>query len=53
MRKIQQERKTIGTSLDELIDVSIPQWPEKFEEEIKKKALIRNLSKGEFKVSKI
>ena len=53
VRKIQQERKTIGTSLDELIDVSIPQWPEKFEEEIKKKALIRNLSKGEFKVSKI
>jgi isoleucyl-tRNA synthetase len=53
MRKIQEERKKLGTSLDEKVDVTRPDWPEEFESEIKRKALINNLSKGEFKVSKI
>lgn len=30
-RKIQIERKAIGTSLDEKIDVYLPNWPKKFE----------------------
>lgn len=53
VRKIQQERKTLGTLLDEKVDVVLPDWPVEFEDEIKRKALISNLSKGEFKVSKI
>jgi len=53
IRQIQQERKLIGTKFDENVDVSLPEWPKEFEDEIKRKALINNLSQGEFKVSKI
>ncbi len=53
VRKIQEERKNLGTALDEKINVMLPDWPKEFEEEIKRKALIKNLSKGEFKVSRI
>jgi len=53
VRKIQQERKTLGTSLDEKVNVSIESWPEEFETEIKKKALINVLTKGEFRVTKM
>lgn len=54
IRQIQGERKNLGTSLTEQVDVALPSWPEAFEEEIKKKALVRNLSHGEvFSVSKI
>lgn len=52
VRKIQQERKVLGTSLSERVNVSLPNWPEEFENEIKRKALVNNLTKGEFKVSK-
>lgn len=48
---IQEERKKIGTRLDEKIDVVLPDWPKEYEEEIKRKALIQNLKKGEpFKI---
>ncbi len=51
VRRIQAERKNLGTALDEKVDVELPTWPEKFESEIKRKALVENLSKGEeFKV---
>jgi len=53
IRRIQAERKSIGTTLSEKVNVMLPSWPEKFEEEIKRKTLIQNLSKGEFKVTKI
>ena len=53
VRKIQEERKALGTSLDEKVDVALPDWPKEFESEIQRKALISSLSKGEFKVSKI
>ncbi|MGE5041814.1 MAG: isoleucine--tRNA ligase [Candidatus Levyibacteriota bacterium] len=53
IRKIQAERKNIGTTLSEMVNVTLPSWPEKFEEEIKKKTLIKSLSKGDFSVSKI
>jgi hypothetical protein len=49
----EEERKKLGTSLSEYVDVLLPDWPEKFEEEIKRKALVENLTKGEFKVTKI
>lgn len=51
VRKIQEERKKLGTKLDEKVNVSLPAWPKEFEEEIKRKALVNLLSKGEFKVS--
>ncbi len=52
VRKIQEERKNIGTSLSEKVNVTLPDWPRDFESEIKRKALINNLTKGEFSVSK-
>lgn len=52
VRNIQSERKKLTTSLDEKIDVFLPSWPEEFEEEIKRKALIDTLSKGKFLVVK-
>lgn len=52
VRQIQDERKKIGTSLDELVNVSLPNWPQDFEEDIKSRALVSSLSKGEFKVTR-
>ena len=51
VRNIQSERKNLGTTLDQKVNVELPRWPVEFEEEIKKKALIDKLSKGKFKVS--
>ena len=54
MRKIQEERKRIGTTLDEEIDVYLPDWPFKFGQEIKEKTLARKLIKSDkFEVVKI
>ena len=54
IRKIQAERKNLETKLSEQVDVELPEWPEKFENEIKRKTLIRNLTRGEtLKVTKI
>lgn len=54
VRKIQEERKKLGTALDELVVVSLPAWPVKFEEEIKKKALVAQLRRSDsFKVDRI
>ncbi len=53
VRKIQAERKNLGTTFDELVDVVLEEWPEEFKSEIQKKALVRNLSKGEFSVSRV
>ena len=53
VRKIQEERKKLGTSLDEQIAVSLEEWPGKFEEYIKKQALVKMLSKGEFEVKRL
>lgn len=47
IRSIQEERKKLGTAIDEQVDVVLPDWPEAFEQEIKRKALIRTLTKGE------
>jgi isoleucyl-tRNA synthetase len=51
IRKIQQQRKVLETTFDELVEVYLPSWPEPFEEEIKKNALVSKLIKDtEFKV---
>ena len=47
IRKIQQERKRLGTALNEKIDVVLQEWPKGFEEEIKRKAMVENLTEGE------
>ncbi len=47
IRKIQGERKVIGTTPDEKIAVILPSWPKEFEEEIKKKTLSSILTQGE------
>lgn len=46
IRQIQEERKKLQTSLNDKIDVTLPDWPLSFENLIKKKAIIRNLKKG-------
>ena len=53
MRQIQEERKKLGTKLDQRVNVSLPSWPKEFEEDIKKKTLIENLTQGEFRVEVI
>ncbi len=50
VRKIQDERKKIGTSLKEKVVVCLPDWPKDFEEYIKSKALVSELKKGDFGV---
>ena len=47
---IQEERKKLGTALDEKVSVTLPSWPSEFENEIKKKALVASLTKGDFSV---
>ena len=51
VRKIQEERKNIGTKLNDRVDVQLESWPKEFEQEIKNKALVNSLSKGEFSVT--
>jgi isoleucyl-tRNA synthetase len=53
VRKIQEERKKLETSLDEKVDVQLEAWPVEHEEYIKKNALVENLSKGEFEVRRL
>lgn len=53
VRKIQEERKTLGTKADEKVNITLPFWPKEHEDYIKRKALIANISEGEkFSVSK-
>ena len=53
VRKIQEERKKLGTSLDERVNVTLEMWPEKFEDIIKRNALVQSLSKGSFAVTRL
>ncbi|EKD65728.1 MAG: hypothetical protein ACD_50C00005G0001 [uncultured bacterium] len=53
VRQIQEERKKIGTSLNEKVDVVLSNWPKNFERYIKSKAFVARLEKGEdFKVKR-
>jgi isoleucyl-tRNA synthetase len=47
VRSIQEERKKLGTMIDEKVDVALPAWPNEFEEYIKRHALVENIHKGE------
>ncbi|HVA96969.1 MAG TPA: isoleucine--tRNA ligase [Candidatus Acidoferrales bacterium] len=53
VRKIQDERKKIGTALDEQVAVSLESWPTEFESYIKQQALVKSLTKGTFAVKRI
>jgi isoleucyl-tRNA synthetase len=53
IRQIQDERKNLGTKLDEMVDVTLPDWPAEFEDIIKTKTLTNTLQKGEFKVTRV
>ncbi len=50
VRKIQEERKKLGTKLDERVEVTLETWPKDFESYIQKNALVHAISKGEFSV---
>lgn len=47
IRAIQEARKQAGCRLDEVISLELPEWPAKYEEEIKRKALISKIIKGQ------
>ncbi|HSW98122.1 MAG TPA: class I tRNA ligase family protein, partial [Candidatus Saccharimonadales bacterium] len=54
VRKIQEERKKLGTKMDEKVHIVLPTWPESFTDYIQKKALGESLTKGEaFSVSRL
>jgi len=53
IRKIQEERKKLETSLDEKVNVSLESWPVQFTDYIKKQALIDTLSEGNFEVTRL
>lgn len=53
VRMVQDERKKLGTELDEKVDVVMEGWPERFEEYIKENALINSLSKGSFEIRRL
>lgn len=53
IRRIQQQRKVLGTTFDEKVDVALPEWPDEFTAEIKRQALVDTLIKAdEFSVTR-
>lgn len=54
IRMVQEERKKIGTRLDEFVNVTIQDYPESFAQKIKQQALITKLTRAEkFMVEKL
>ncbi len=47
IREIQEARKEAGCRLSDEIEVGLPSWPKKFEEEIKEKTLAKKLYQAE------
>lgn len=47
VRSIQEERKKLGTAMDERVNVTLPDWPKAFEDYIKRNALVEKLQKGD------
>lgn len=47
LRQIQQLRKTEGLTLQDKIELTLPSWPEEFEEMIKKGVQATSITKGE------
>ncbi|MCL5970729.1 MAG: isoleucine--tRNA ligase [Patescibacteria group bacterium] len=53
VRKVQEERKNLGTKPNEKVKIIIPFWPKEHEDYIKKKALAVSITEGEkFSVTK-
>lgn len=50
VRVIQDLRKAGGVRVDQFVDAWLPQWPEVYESEIKKKTLVRSLRVGEARI---
>ena len=46
IRVIQDLRKEANVAFDARVDVQLPSWPKQFEEEIKKKTLVKVLVRG-------
>lgn len=46
IRAIQEARKQTQTDLTEIINLELPDWPQEFEAEIKKRTLVNKISKG-------
>lgn len=54
IRTIQDLRKaTEGVSVGDLVDASVPDWPAAFEDEIKAKTMVRNLTVGTAGITKV
>ncbi|KKT97591.1 MAG: Isoleucine-tRNA ligase [Microgenomates group bacterium GW2011_GWA1_46_15] len=47
MRVIQDLRKESNVGFDAYVNVQLPSWPKQFEDEIKKKTLVKNLTAGD------
>ena len=47
VRKIQAARKKAGVSLDQMVEVTLPEWPGEWEDEIMRRAKVSRLKKGE------
>lgn len=47
IRSIQEERKKLSLKPNDKIDVVLPSWPVAFEEDIKRKALVMTITKGD------
>ena len=47
VRAIQEARKIAGCRLNEIINVTLPDWPAEFEKEIKQQTLVNQITKGE------
>ncbi len=47
LRSLQEARKLADCRLDEVVDATLPEWPKIFEDQIKHKALIRELKVGD------
>jgi len=46
IRSIQEARKLANCRLDEKIEIELPSWPVKYEDDIKRKALVSKIIKG-------
>jgi isoleucyl-tRNA synthetase len=46
IRQIQQLRKDAGCKLDQVVNVTLPSWPKKYEDQIKQKTLVDKITKG-------
>ena len=46
IRSIQQARKEAGCKLDQVVNITLPSWPKKYEDHIKTKTLVNKITKG-------